>query len=330
MTSQIYFTQQELDAAKRNGADRVMDATEKGITLKSKFQPTPQANGKIVRMYCKPFEDSSECERYYEMYIKLGETTLIRHTADIPCMGQTTALATFMQLCMDAVDGIAILANGGSEEEAFRLLGELAERDAQKIYLRRAVSAITAAAVAKKEQDQLLDTFSENELASVNEFIEKAKEIRENPVIHADAKAITVGSETRCDSHAIGRFRATITVTGPTRAFKVKVEDTEPGNHASEHQFDYGLPFEVTLPVSGAELNHNERWNITEVISYLRSMLHDYEHAAEYAKKTVNSIHQLNVACLELNRAYAQLGVKKIDLPAARMSFIQTFDKTRK
>lgn len=330
MTSQIYFTQQELDAAKRNGTDRVMDATEKGIVLKSKFQSTPQANGKVVRMYCKPFEDSSECERYYEMYINLGGTTLIRHTADIPCMGQTTALATFMQECMDAVDGIAILANGGPEEEAFRLLGEMAERDAQKIYLRRAVSAITAAAVAKKEQDQLLDTFSENELASVNEFIAKAKEIRENPIINVDAKAITVGSETRCDSHAVGRFRATITVTGPTRAFKVKVEDTEPGNHASEHQFDYGLPFEVTLPVSGAELNHNERWNITEVISYLRSMLHDYEHAAEYAKKAVNNIHQLNVACLELNRAYAQLGVKKIDLPAARMSFIQTFDKTKK
>lgn len=330
MTSQLYFSQQELDAAKRNGADRVMDATEKGIALKSKFYSTPQANGKVVRMYCKPFEDSSECERYYEMYIKLGETTLIRHTADIPCIGQTTALATFMQECMDAVDGIAILANGGPEEEAFRLLGEFAERDAQKIYLRRAVSSITAAAVAKKEQDQLLDTFSENELASVNEFIAKAKEIRENPVIHADAKAITVDSETRCDSHAVGRFRATITVTGPTRAFKVKVDDTEPGNHASEHQFDYGLPFEVTLPVSGAELNHNERWNITEVISYLRSMLHDYEHAAEYAKKTVNNIHQLNVACLELNRAYSQLGVKTIDLPAARMAFIQTFDKTRK
>lgn len=330
MTSQIYFTQQELDAAKRYGDDRVMDATKKEIVLKSKFYSTPQANGKVVRMYCKPFEDSSECERYYEMYINLGGTTLIRHTADIPCMGQDTALTTFMQVCTDAVDGIAILANGGPEEEAFRLLGELAERDAQKIYLRRAVSAITAAAVAKKEQDQLLDVFSDNELASVNEFIEKAKEIRENPVIHADAKAITVGSETRCDSHAIGRFRATITVTGPTRAFKVKVEDTEPGNHASEHQFDYGLPFEVTLPVSGAELNHNERWNITEVISYLRSMLHDYEHAAEYAKKTVNNIHQLNVACLELNRAYAQLGVKTIDLPAARMAFIQTFDKTRK
>lgn len=330
MTSQIYFTQQELDAAKRHCADRVTDATEKGITLKSIFYSTPQANGKVVRMYCKPFEDSSECERYYEMYINLGGTTLIRHTADIPCMDQPTALTTFMQECMDAVDGIAILANGGPEEEAFRLLGEFAERDAQKIYLRRAVSAITAAAVAKKEQDQLLDAFSENELASVNEFIAKAKEIRENPVIYVDAKAITVCSETRCDSHAVGRFRATITVTGPTRAFKVKVEDTEPGNHASEHQFDYGLPFEVTLPVSGAELNHNERWNITKVISYLRSMLHDYEHAAEYAKKTVNNIHQLNVACLELNRAYAQLGVKKIDLPAARMSFIQTFEKTRK
>lgn len=330
MTSQLYFSKEELDAAKRHGADRVTDATEKAIVLKSKFQSTPQANGKVVRMYCKPFEDSSECERYYEMYINLGGTTLIRHTADIPCMAQATALTTFMQECMDAVGGIAILANGGPEEEAFRLLGEFAERDAQKIYLRRAVSAITAAAVAKKEQDQLLDSFSENELASVNEFIAKTKEIRENPVIHADAKAITVCSETRCDSHAVGRFRATITVTGPTRAFKVKVEDTEPGNHASEHQFDYGLPFEVTLPVSGAELNHNERWNITEVISYLRSMLHDYEHAAEYAKKAVNNIHQLNVACLELNRAYAQLGVKKIDLPAARMSFIQTFDKTRK
>lgn len=330
MTSQIYFTQQELDAAKRHGADRVTDATEKAIVLKSKFQSTPQANGKVVRMYCRPFEDSSECERYYEMYVNLGGTTLIRHTVDIPCMAQATALTTFMQLCMDAVDGIAILANGGPEEEAFRLLGEFVERDAQKIYLRRAVSAITAAAVAKKDQDQLIDAFSENELASVNEFIEKAKETRENPVIHADAKAITVGSETRCDSHAVGRFRATITVTGPTRAFKVKVEDTEPGNHASEHQFDYGLPFEVTLPVSGAELNHNERWNITEVISYLRSMLHDYERAAEYAKKTVNNIHQLNVACLELNRAYAQLGVKTIDLPAARMAFIQTFDKTRK
>lgn len=327
MTSQLYFSQQELDAAKRNGADRVMDATKTEIVLKSKFQSTPQANGKVVRMYCKPFEDSSECERYYEMYVNLGGTTLIRHTVDIPFMAQATALTTFMQLCMDAVDGIAILANGGPEEEAFRLLGELAERDAQKIYLRRAVSAITAAAVAKKEQDQLLDAFSENELASVNEFIEKAKEIRENPVIHADAKTITVGSETRCDSHAVGRFRATITVTGPTRAFKVKVEDTEPGNHASEHQFDYGLPFEVTLPVSGAELNHNERWNIAEVISYLRSMLHDYEHAAEYARKAVNNIHQLNVACLELNRAYDQLGVKKIDLPAARMSFIQTFDR---
>lgn len=329
MTSQLYFSQQELDAAKRNGTDRVMDATEKAIVLKSIFYSTPQATGKIVRMYCKPFEDSSECERYYEMYVSLGGTTLIRHTVDIPCMDQAAALTTFMQLCMDAVDGIAILANGGPEEEAFRRLGEFAERDAQKIYLRRAVPVITAAAVAKKEQDQLLDAFSENELASVNEFIEKAKEIRENPVIYADAKVITVGSETRCDSHAVGRFRATITVTGPTRAFKVKVEDTEPGNHASEHQFDYGLPFEVTLPVSGAELNNNERWNITEVISYLRSMLHDYEHAAEYAKKVVDNIHQLNVACLELNRAYAQLGVKKIDLPAARMSFIQTFDKTR-
>lgn len=330
MTSQLYFSQQELDAAKRYGADRVTDATEKEIVLKSKFQSTPQANGKVVRMYCKPFEDSSECERYYEMYINLGGTTLIRHTSDIQCMGQATTLTNFIQECMDAIDGIAILANGGPEEEAFRLLGEIAERYPQQMYLRKAVSAIKAAAEAKKAQDQLLDSFSGVEIVSVNEFIEKAKEIRENPVIHVDAKAITVCSETRCDSHAVGRFRATITVTGPTRAFKVKVEDTEPGNHASEHQFDYGLPFEVTLPVSGAELNHQEPWNITEVISYIRSMLHDYEHAAEYAKQAVNNIHQLNVACLELNRAYAQLGVKTIDLPAARMAFVQTFDKKRK
>lgn len=141
------FGKEELDSVEQF-RHRLPEIGRKHIKVNASISSVPVATGEIRRMFCRPFEDSDECERYYEYSVSLGERRIVVETEDILTLNGAGTLPSFTKRCMDAVDGLAMLASGGDEEKAFILLE--ADREATRSYIRKAVASTVGHATGDK------------------------------------------------------------------------------------------------------------------------------------------------------------------------------------
>lgn len=139
--------------------------------------------------------------------------------------------------------------------------------------------------------------FTNEQLTDSNEYV---ADNNLHDYINVHASLIQMKSE-------CGRFVASIkpanieASAGDGLAFCVMIEDVEPAER--ELGFSYGLPFTVTL---------DDTWSTREVLSYIRSLLHDIVCASVRLRTAIRSVRELSMSCFEINRAYSQMGVGKI------------------